>query len=55
MSLDLIASRIAEALRAYGEDTSSVAVCRQPGGGTNWCRGKLRGAAFTDAWDDFEW
>ncbi len=54
-SLDLIATRLAEAIRAYGEETSPLAVCRQPGSRSTWCSGRLRGAAFTDAWDDFEW
>jgi hypothetical protein len=56
-SLDLILTRIARAIRfAYGEDRSSAArACTPPGGATDWCRGRVRGASFTRAWDDFTW
>lgn len=56
-SLDLIAARIADAIRfGYGEGkTSPIASCGRPGTRVNWCRGRLRDAAFTSAWDDFRW
>ena len=56
-SLDLIATRVAEAIRfAYGEgNTSAVDACGPTGTRVNWCRGRVKGAKFTDAWDKFTW
>lgn len=55
-SLDHIADRMAESIRrAYGARRTSARDACVSSEGIDWCRGRLPGARFTQAWNDFEW
>lgn len=56
--LDAIAARMGEAIGdAYRNGGASpVGACHAPGSAVDWCSGAVvPGAAFTDAWRDFDW